>query len=166
MNLFLPQLGRLAAAAGLVVGQAFILAYTREKVRVAREEAEEESDDQEDGGKDGQGSGRRMTPLEAIQILGVEKTNPSLIEKFSAEKTPSNASLEYPVLTSGRDREVARENFERMFGLAVKHQNHFLAGKLSLAFRICVDPNWDDNMGGDNSGTGEEDSAKSEPSKD
>lgn len=136
--MFLPQLGRLAAAVGLVVGQAFLSAYAREKQRLRAAAAEEE---------DGDGGRRRMTPLEAIQILGVEKSNPSLLHQFGSPKEKerdADGGERCAVLTRERDREVARENFERMFALAVKHENQFLAGKLSLAFRVCVDPAWDD----------------------
>lgn len=81
-----------------------------------------------------------MTESEAIQVLGLEVVNPRLLEDARISKH-SQLPLSHP-----RDREVAKKNFERMFSIAVKHNNMYLAGKLSAAYRLCIDPNWDDEV--------------------
>lgn len=78
-----------------------------------------------------------MSDAEAIQVLGIEQVNSSLLENGKLAK-----SSVLP-LSSPRDREIAKNNFERMFAIAVKHQNLYLAGKLSAAYRLCVDDAWD-----------------------
>lgn len=87
-----------------------------------------------------QGSGDRMSEQEAIQVLGIELINPRLLEDARISKF-SQLPLSNP-----RDREVAKANFDRMFAIAVKHNNMYLAGKLSAAYRLCVDPTWDDSV--------------------
>lgn len=78
-----------------------------------------------------------MTESEAIQVLGLEVVNPRLLEDARISKH-SLLPLSHP-----RDREVAKKNFDRMFSIAVKHNNMYLAGKLSAAYKLCIDPNWD-----------------------
>lgn len=46
-------------------------------------------------------------------------------------------------LTRPEDREMARKNFEVAFEKAKQCENHFLQGKFSHAFRLCVDEGWD-----------------------
>ena len=48
-------------------------------------------------------------------------------------------------LRSTEDKERAQENFERQFTMASDDKNPYLQGKYSAAFRICVDPQWDDS---------------------
>ncbi|CCW62079.1 unnamed protein product [Phytomonas sp. EM1] len=145
-NLFLPPpLARLLVVAGLAVGQAFLLAFHNERQRLRREEAEAASEgtpssssSSSEGGRQGGGSHPNrppMTSLEALQILGIHPTP-------SSPANPAGLPL-----TTPSERELARRNFERMFAVAQKHENWFLAGKLSAAYRMCVDPTWDHPAG-------------------
>lgn len=132
MNLFIPpQLGRLLVAAAVVVGQSFLIAYKKEAKRANEEERYNE---RETGQQGGTVDKPVMTAAEAVQILGVERVNPKLL------KDPWHISLP---LSRPDDLEAARGNFHRMMAVAQKQENHFLMGKLSMAYRLCVDPNWD-----------------------
>ncbi|CCW69433.1 unnamed protein product [Phytomonas sp. Hart1] len=139
INLFIPpQLMRLLMLASFAIGQAFIIAYHTEKKNIEREE----SMDGSEGSYPQVSHPDRppMSSLEALCILGLDHLRPRLKNTSSPFSSQSNLFLP---LKTPEDREIARQNFERMFAIAVKYNNHFLAGKLSAAYRKCVDPTWD-----------------------
>lgn len=84
-----------------------------------------------------------MTAAEAIQILGLERSFPELLTAASHSSGTAVADNLVLPLQDARQREVAKEQFDRLLGVAVKLDNLFLVGKLSAAYRICVDPYWD-----------------------
>lgn len=129
-----PQLARALLAAGAILLQSFFVLYRREASRLSAEKAED--------GREGRWNSSSpdqplMTPAEAVAILGVAPPKAT-----SHESTSPAAAYALP-LTDRVEREKARESFHRMFRLAMDRQNYFLAGKLSAAYRMCVDENWD-----------------------
>lgn len=126
-NLLPPQLVKFLLNGAVILFQAFWVAYSKETSSASTSTSEEASS-----------SPKSMSPAEAIQILGIEQVNPRLLEDAKSSKESSVLPLSRP-----SDREVARKNFERMFAIAIKHDNMYLAGKISAAYRLCVDPDWD-----------------------
>ncbi|AIO01843.1 hypothetical protein LPMP_342170 [Leishmania panamensis] len=144
----LPQLARLLIAGSVALLQVFAVAYQRESRKLRQEEqargavgAAQDST--------GMGSPRVMSAIEAMQLLGLDRDFPDLyISVQRAEASSASTSVSLP-LAPGKAHRAARQNFERMFTLAIKEENMFLAGKLSAAYRICVDPRWDQTTSGE-----------------
>ena len=147
VTLIPPQLMRLLIAGGAALLQVFLVAFQRESRRL---KYESEATGTADGA-----SGQRKCPMsgvEAMQVLGLDRSHPALFNEIqkaessaaaqSSSSSHSTASALLP-LSEGKAREQAKRNFERMFALAIKDENMFLAGKLSAAYRVCVDPMWD-----------------------
>ncbi|KPA86195.1 putative mitochondrial hypothetical protein [Leptomonas pyrrhocoris] len=139
-----PQLLRFLVASSAALLQVFLVSFHRESRRL---KYEAEATVTADGSA---GSRRHMSGVEAVQVLGLDRSYPVLfneIQKAESNKAQSAASASFsptPLpLRDGRAREEAKRNFERMFALAIKEENLFLAGKLSAAYRVCVDPMWD-----------------------
>lgn len=109
------------------MGQAFLIAYRKEKQKVRQEE-----EDHEREGTGGTVDRPVMSPMEAVQLLGLEVARPELL----------SPKVALPLMDPAA-REAARQAFQKMFAIAVAHDNMFLAGKLSAAYRQCVDPLWD-----------------------
>lgn len=135
-----PQLMRLLVAGGAALLQVFVVAFQRESQRLRYES-------EATGTAEGMGNKRHMSGVEAVQVLGLDRNYPTLFSEI--QKAESNASAS-PTATStplplkeGKAKEEAKRNFDRMLALAVAEDNMFLAGKLSAAYRLCVDPNWD-----------------------
>ena len=120
-----PMLLRILTTMAMTATQVFMTEFARERQRLQKEKAE-------NGGDVGSGaaSGPRMTPQEALQILNI------------------NTSLAVP-LTNSRDQELAKENFQRFFKLAQDSNLPYIQGKLSAAYRMCVDKEWDSSWSGD-----------------
>ncbi|KAG5492649.1 hypothetical protein JKF63_01228 [Porcisia hertigi] len=142
-----PQLARLVMAGGAALLQVFWVAYQRESQKLRQEEQSRGADGATQG-VSAMGRSPVMSPAEAVQVLGLDSSFPDLltsVQRVSSSSTLTPASLP---LAPGEARMTAQQNFERMFALAVKEGNMFLAGKLSAAYRICVDPKWDQTMSG------------------
>lgn len=127
-----PNVARLLITGGLILLNGFGVAYMRAAAKVQEEEVAA-------GGVPGSATRPPMTALEAIQILGIDKVNPAYTQLAAGE----GASTALLPLTAPNEVEAARQNFEKMFANAVKADNLFLAGKLSAAYRLCVDVSWD-----------------------
>ncbi|KAG5492104.1 hypothetical protein GH5_01008 [Leishmania sp. Ghana 2012 LV757] len=147
-----PQLARLMIAVSAALLQVFVAAYQRESRKLSQEERARDAV----GGAQGSTtmwSARAMSAMEAMQVLGLDRGFPELytsVQQAEANAMQTSTSLPLP---HGKAREAAQQNFERMFALAVKEENMFLAGKLSAAYRICVDPAWDQATPGENEKT-------------
>ncbi|KPI90283.1 hypothetical protein ABL78_0665 [Leptomonas seymouri] len=136
-----PQLMRLLLAGGAALLQVFLVAFQRESRRL-KFESEATEKVQGTGGKS------RMSAVEAVQVLGLDRSYPALFSEIqkagnNTAHSASSSSVLLP-LREGKAREEAKRNFERMFALAMKEENLFLAGKLSAAYRVCVNPMWDE----------------------
>ncbi|KAG8346422.1 hypothetical protein ERJ75_000773400 [Trypanosoma vivax] len=119
-----PQLARLIAATAVIALKAFITAHRREVKRLNEQEILADS--------------RRlrlkvMPPTEALQVLGMD------------------TRLSVP-LRSEDDRRLATGRFKHLFGIASKCDNAYLQGKVSAAYRLCVDADWDAGDSDDSSG--------------
>lgn len=137
-----PQLAKFLVTATAILLESLYKVYKKESSKPAQKSSREEKEDSSSSFFNSHNSGHKMTEQEAIQILGLELVNPRLLEDARISKYP-----QLP-LSNTRDREIAKRNFDRMFLIASKHNNMYLAGKLSAAYRLCVDPNWDDTMDG------------------
>lgn len=88
-----------------------------------------------------------MSGAEAMQVLGLDRTCASLFSEVqraeSSAAASSSSSVSVLPLKEGKAQEEAKRNFDRMFALAIRDDNLFLAGKLSAAYRVCVNPEWD-----------------------
>nr|CCC93169.1 conserved hypothetical protein [Trypanosoma congolense IL3000] len=114
-----PQLVKYIITAGLFLAKALIVAHKKESRRLRQEESNPTASYSAAGN-----SFVSMPSTEALQILGLD----------------SNMAVP---LTSEANRNMATLRFERLFAVAVNQRNMFLQGKLSGAYRICVDPEWD-----------------------
>ncbi|CAD2216809.1 hypothetical protein ADEAN_000428700 [Angomonas deanei] len=123
----LANVARGATVLGLLGFQVFVKAYVKEADKLRREE-------KENGGMRGAATRPPMKPLEAVQVLGLERMNPDYLNTANGVVLP---------LQDPKEREVAKANFDRMMKLAMDNENYFLAGKLSAAYRLCCDPDWD-----------------------
>ncbi|RHW70285.1 hypothetical protein DPX39_090082000 [Trypanosoma brucei equiperdum] len=117
-----PQLAKLIVTSGLLIVKAFLVAHQQEAKRL-REEEEKEGHSATNA-QVGTGSAALMTSSEALQILGLQ---PNMSVPLTAES----------------DRQLATVRFEHLFAIATRCKNVFLQGKLSGAYRVCVDPEWD-----------------------
>ncbi|KAG5466811.1 hypothetical protein LSCM1_00988 [Leishmania martiniquensis] len=136
-----PQLARFLIASGAAVLQVFVVAYQRESRKLRQEERARGAV----GGTQCSTATRSscaMSAIEAVQVLGLDCDFPDLCTSTQQAEANSMPKASLP-LVPGKARTVAQQNFERMFALAVKEEHMFLAGKLSAAYRICVDPAWD-----------------------
>jgi hypothetical protein len=136
-----PQLAQLLIAGGAALLQVFLVAFQRESRRIKTESAAT-------GTAEGIGAKRHMSGVEAVQVLGLDRSYPALFNEVQKAESvaASSGSVSSSALLPLKDRkatEEARRNFERMFALAKREENLFLAGKLSAAYRVCVDPMWD-----------------------
>lgn len=119
------QLIKALVQGATILFQAFLVAYNK----ADRASSTSSASDSETG---------TMTESEAILILGVEQQNPTIMQRVKRSSVLP--------LTDPQDRRVADENFKRMFEIALKHNNMYLAGKLSNAYRLCVNPQWDEEV--------------------
>jgi alpha-ketoglutarate-dependent taurine dioxygenase len=110
-----PPLARLLVAVGFVAFEALLKAHQQETQKLREESGV---------GPSHAGEVSRMDPIEALKILGL------------------NEHLAVP-LRGVADRESATANFRRFFSSAKKLDNAYLMGKLSAAYRLCVDERWD-----------------------
>lgn len=141
-----PQLARFLVAGGAALLQVFLIAFQRESSRLKYETGEA-------AGSMANGMGTRqgrMSGVEAAQVLGLDRNYPSLFSEIQKSESGASSGPSSPLSTSsllplqeGKAKEEAKRNFERMFALAIEDGNLFLAGKLSAAYRVCVDPMWD-----------------------
>ncbi|AYU83035.1 conserved hypothetical protein [Leishmania infantum JPCM5] len=143
-----PQLARFLIAGSAALLQVFMVAYQRESQKLRQEE---QARGAVGSAQDSTGirNPRAMSAMEAMQVLGLDRRFPDVytsVQQAEARSTSTSALLP---LAPGEARRAAQLNFERMFGLAAKEGNAFLAGKLSAAYRICVDPSWDQAMSGE-----------------
>ena len=67
----------------------------------------------------------KLTPAEALQIL--------------------NLPAETKVPLSPADQMLAKQHFQSLFEKAKEMENPYLQGKFSGAYRVLVDPKWDEN---------------------
>lgn len=142
-----PQLLRMIMTGATALLQVFVVAYGQESEKIRRRERADRKTGAGDAAPTSDGLEREMSATEAMQILGLDRSFPDLFNTVqqaeatgAARPSPSPSPLPLP---PGKAREAARQNFDRMFALAVKEDNMFLAGKLSAAYRVCVDPAWD-----------------------
>jgi hypothetical protein len=115
-----PQLLRLVATGVVLFLQAFAMAYNEKAKAAAAEEAQLHAT-----------RSQVMDAKEALALLGI----------------PTH--LEVP-LRSEDDRRVAKKNFERLFKKASDLENLYLQGKMSCAYRVCVDAKWDSDNNSNN----------------
>ncbi|GET92746.1 hypothetical protein, conserved [Leishmania tarentolae] len=143
-----PQLARLLITGSAALLQVFMVAYQRESRKLRQEEQARAAAGEAQDPR-WSGNPRVMSSMEAMQVLGLDRSFPDLyttVQQAEANSTLTSALLP---LAPGKARRTAQQNFERMFSLASKDENFFLAGKLSAAYRICVDPRWDERMSGE-----------------
>ena len=120
-----PHLLRLLATGSMLLIQAFAMAY-QEKMREAQSAEAQHS----------AAKLQTMDAKEALALLGV--TAPAAAAGSSSAAAP----LDVP-LTRAEDKQAAKRNFETLFSKATQTENLYLQGKLSCAYRLCVDPEWD-----------------------
>lgn len=142
-----PQLARFLIAGSAALLQVFMVAYQRESQKLRQEEqARGAVGSAEDSTRFG--NPRAMSAMEAMQVLGLDRSFPDAYTSVQQAEARSMSTSALLPLAPGEARRTAQQNFERMFDLAAKEGNVFLAGKLSAAYRICVDPRWDQATSG------------------
>ena len=115
------MLMRILTTMAMTATQVFMTEFARERARLQQERINNGGDRVGTGSASG---GPKMTSQEALQILSM------------------NTSLAVP-LTNAKDRDTATANFQRYFKLAQDSKLPYVQGKLSAAYRLCVDSNWD-----------------------
>ena len=68
----------------------------------------------------------------------------SIIDALAILNVNSPPSIQVPLTGSLKDD--AKTNFDRFFASAEHVQNPYLQGKISGAYRVLVDPQWDSNV--------------------
>ena len=117
-----PVLAKLIATGAVLLLQSFAMAYNEQVKRAAKEATVQ-----------AENTLKQMDAKDALQILGLAD------------------NLSVPLQRSD-DRATAKTNFTRLFKKAEELNNPYLQGKISCAYRVCVDPRWDhDSEGGGSS---------------
>lgn len=109
-----PALARLIATGVMLGLQSFAVAY-KEHAAKAAVQHETSSHNQT----------LRMQPPEALQILGLKD------------------SLGVPLRQGSPEAVAAQAAFKTLFGKAKHLDNLYLMGKISAAYRVCLDETWD-----------------------
>lgn len=125
-----------------------MVAYKQESQKLSQEEQARGAVGSEQD-TTGIGNPRVMSAMEAMQVLGLDRSFPDVYTSVQQAEARSASTSAFLPLAPGKARKTAQQNFERMFDLADKEGNVFLAGKLSAAYRICVDPRWDQAPSGE-----------------
>eukprot|EP00744_Colponema_vietnamica_P021249 GILI01030319.1.p1 GENE.GILI01030319.1~~GILI01030319.1.p1 ORF type:complete len:173 (+),score=31.47 GILI01030319.1:65-583(+) len=127
-NLIPPFILQIIKAVAVSAGQQFVAAHLAESQRLKQQQSENTNNNGSGGSFEETGGGAvfkpKMSPTEALQILNV------------------NTNLALP-LRGEEDRKKATENFMNYFEKAKDSDSLYLQGKLSQAYRLAVDENWD-----------------------
>lgn len=115
-----PFVWKLISVGGVFLIDAFIRAHQQHVAKMAKEEADNGT------GESATASPAPMAPREALAILGLPE------------------GVEMP-LNEMRQQE-AKQRFNVLFLKAEKANSPYLQGKVSAAYRMLCDPNWDDEI--------------------
>lgn len=127
-----PFLVQILKSVAINAGQQFVQAHMAESERLRKQREENsynnghgEQEQQQHVGSSFTGMPRpKMTGEEALRILNI------------------NPNLAVP-LRGNEDKAKATENFKSLFKKAQETNSPYLQGKISLAYRMCVDDCWD-----------------------